>query len=232
MRWVKAVVAAVGAGAITGSGAGAATGSVGSSGSVCGGVEYCRVVSRADVDGDGRADQVGLVEYGDEWVTTKSVVRVRTARGRSMSRTIEGSWPGTTSWHGAAAIDGERGYELVLGRHMGTHAMFFAVLTYRDGQLTTLKAPGGAWTWYIDSSYSYNAGWYRSTSGGLRVTAVASVRDVDSTSSRPHRQTTTRYRWSGGRWVKASSSVRWVSDSTAAKPSGWHVPYLKRFPDF
>lgn len=232
MRWASAITAAVGAGAVGVSGSAAAVASTSTSSSVCSGVDYCRVVSRADVDGDGRVDQIGLVEYGDEDTTTRSVVRVRTATGRSMRRTIDGYWAGRTSWHGSAAIDGQRGYELVLGKDTGAHAMFFAVLTYRNGNLTVLKAPGGQWTWYIDSSYAYNLGWHRTMSSGLQVTAIGSVRDHDVSTSRPHRQTKTRYRWSGGRWIKTGSSAAWVSSSAAGRASGWHVPYLKQFPSY
>lgn len=180
-------------------------------------------------DGDGRADQVGLTEYGDEDTTTRSVVRVQTASGRRMTRTIDGEWWVGSSWHGAASMDGRRGYELVLGKDTGAHAMFFTVLTYRSGQLSVLKAPEGTWTWYLDSSYSFNGGYHRTMSGGMRMTVVTSVRDVESTSSRPHRQVKAAYRWSNGHWARVSTKVAWVSDSVAYKDNGWHVPYLPTF---
>lgn len=231
MRWSHAAGAVIGAGAI-GAGGMSVAAATSSSTSVCSGIDYCRVVSRADVDGDGRVDQVGLVEYGDDYTTTRSVVRVRTARGRTLTRTIDGDWAGKTSWHGSAAVDGQRGYELVLGKDTGAHSMFFVVLTYRGGGLSVLKAPGGQWTWYTDGSYSYNAGWHRTMTNGLQMTAVGSVRDHEVGGSRPHRQTKVRFRWSGGRWVQTSSSTAWVPNSTAYKAAGWHVPYLKQFPKY
>ncbi len=198
---------------------------------MCQGVDYCRLVSRADVDGDRRADQVALVEYGDKYTTTRSVVRVRTAYGRTMTRTIDGHWSGETSWHGSAAIDGRPGYELVIGRHTGAHMKQYAVLTFRNGQLATLKAPGGAWTWMTDNSYSWCAGWHRTTSNGqVVVTFGFAERDFNQTSGDPrYRVKKSKYVWSNGWWKPAGSKTSgWVGGAEAVKVVGWRIPYLPR----
>lgn len=195
---------------------------------VCSGVSYCKVVSRADVDGDGRADQVGLVQRSKapqgDWVT----VRVRTAKGRTMSTSHEAWWYGST-WHGAAKVDGVAGHDLVVGTSVGAHLMTFRVITVRGGKLVTLKAPGNQYRWYIDSSYSYNEGWTRSVSKGVvSMTYRGAVRSTEWS----HRLVTTRSVWRSGAWRRVSSQTTTVSDRTGSTVGGWRVPYLKRFPTF
>lgn len=203
--------------------AGAATG-------VCTGVSGCTVVSRADVDGDGRADQVGVVQRGLSSPPTKVTVRVRTAKGRTLTTSHEAWWYGRTTWHGAARMDGRAGYELVVGSSVGAHYMSFTVITYRNGRLTTLRAPGNAYRWGIDSSYSFNEGWTRTVSraGTVAMTRRHAQRRTEST----HILRTKRYIWRSGAWVRTSSRTTVVSDRTGSTVGGWRVPYLKRYPTF
>lgn len=73
--------------------------------SACTGLSDCKVVSRADADGDGRADQVEVrakTSAGKSRIT----VRVRTAKGRLMSSTMTGYVYSKQRWRGAAKIDG------------------------------------------------------------------------------------------------------------------------------
>ena len=116
----------------------------------CSGLSGCKVVSRADVDGDGRADQVG-VRIKTSGGTTKNTVRVRTAKGRLMSSQVTVQ-PWAKSWHGAARIDGRAGYELVIPTNGQTEYLTYRVLTYRSGRLVTVKSPEKAWTWDIVGS--------------------------------------------------------------------------------
>lgn len=203
------------------SGAHAATG-------VCTGVSSCKVVSRADVDGDGRADQVGLVQRQASPQGNIVMVRVRTAKGRTMSTSHEAWWYGST-YHGAAKVDGVAGHDLVFGTSVGAHLMQFRVITVRGGKLATLKAPGNAYRWFIDSSYGYNEGWTRSVSKGtVSMTYRFAMRRNESS----HNLTTRRYTWRNGTWRLASSKKTVVSDRTGSTVGGWRVPYLKRFPSF
>lgn len=194
-------------------------------GTVCTGVSGCKVVSRADVDGDGRADQVGVTTRVASSGERSTVVRVRTARGLTLKTTTKGVWY-SNPWHGAAKIDGQPGYELVIGANAGAHAQFFRVITYRSGQLVTLKGPGNSYTWLIDSSYSFNSGWYRKTSSGrVQMTSKGAVRNVDSAG---HDLRINTYQWRSGSWSRVSSSRnRHASDRAAMTIGGWHVPYLK-----
>lgn len=196
---------------------------------VCSGQRYCTVKNYIDVDGDGRRDQVGLVD----WVYSDgseggAQVRVRTAKGKLLTTSHKTWWNGDGTWHGAAKIDGRAGYELVLATDMGAHMLGYRVVTYRDGRLVTLKAPGNQYTWWIDSSYSFNRGWYRSVKAGKAyLTSKSAVRNE----SYGHDLRVNRYVWRNGRWVSLSSTrTRHASDRASMTIGGWHVPYLKRFP--
>lgn len=151
-------------------------------------------------------------------------VRVRTASGRTMSTSHGAYWFEEQTWYGAAKMDGRAGYELVVGSSMGAHRLEFRVITYRDGALTTAKAPGGAWRWVVDASFSYNEGWFRTTSaaGTVIMTSKTAYRATEST----HSSSVNRYIWRSGSWVRTSSSQSRVSDKTAWSYGGWHVPYL------
>lgn len=196
---------------------------------VCSGVSYCTVVSKADVDGDGRADQVGLVQKAKNPFGDKVTIRVRTAKGRTMTSSHDAYWYGST-WHGAAKVDGVAGHDLVVGTSVGAHLMMFRVLTVRSGKLVTLKAPGNQYRWFVDSSYSFNEGWTRSVSKGtVSMTYRGAVRIDNSTR---HRLVTARYTWRSGAWRLASKKTTTVSGSVAGQVGGWHVPYLRRFPTF
>lgn len=214
---IAVTVAVAGAPVLTTS-ASAATG-------VCTGVKSCKVVSRADVDGDGRADQVGLVQRQSYPSNNTVTIRVRTAKGRTMTTSHRAWWYGST-WHGAAKFDGVAGYELVVGRNAGAHYRDFRVITYRGGKLVTLRAPGGDYRWPIDGSSAYNMGWTRSVSKGV---VAMTYRGAVRRNQTKHDLTTVRYTWRSGAWRRTSTKTSVVSNSTAYAIAGWHVPYLKRY---
>lgn len=220
-------MAAVAAAAVAVSGAPVLTTSANAATGVCTGVSSCKVVSRADVDGDGRADQVGLVQRTSYPQNNTITVRVRTAKGRTMTTSHKAWWYGST-WHGAARFDGRAGHELVVGSSAGAHARIFRVVTYRDGKLVTLKAPGGSWTWLIDGSYSMNAGWFRTTSRGkVYMTSKSAMRNM---STYRHDLRTYKYQWKNGSWRFVSSTRNPRATTTSAYAiAGWHVPYLKTY---
>jgi hypothetical protein len=189
------------------------TAQAGPSSSVCAGVTGCKVVVQRDVDGDGRGDQVGIVQrhVDDNGSVT---VRVRTAKGKHLQITNRDvNWYGK-AWLGSAAIDGRRGAELVVGQDVGAHSMQFRVITCRQGKLVWLWAPkpfAGHATgisrknWLIDSSYSFDTGIYRSV-------------------------TIATYTWRSDHWAKQSFRTVTRGDRTAAELGGWHVKGLPRFP--
>lgn len=193
---------------------------------VCTGVKHCKVVSKADVDGDGRSDRVGLVQPKTDPSYSRVTVRVRTAKGKTMSTSHRAWWYGST-WHGAAPFDGVAGRELVVGTDMGAHYTEYRVITVRRGKLVTLKAPGNSSRWGIDSSYSYNLGWKRTigTQGKVKMASRAAERRTAT----KHTLVTNRYVWRSGTWAPTASKKATVSNKTAYAAGGWRVPPLKRF---
>jgi hypothetical protein len=205
---------------------------------VCTGVRGCRVVAAVDVDGDGRRDQVGVI--GRKPADGGSItVRVRTATGHVLQTTGHDVYWFGEPFLGAVPLDGAAGAEIVVGSTMGANYEEFRVVTYRDGRLVTLDAPPAVWTkaglakstprWGIDGSYSFNSGVYRRVSADGVVTLTLKTADRNR-SGHGFRGHTTTYRWTAGRWSKASSrTTHYPDDRSVQHLGGWHVPGLPAF---
>lgn len=193
----------------------------------CTGASGCKVVSTTDIDGDGRADSVGFrVTKGVDGVM-KVTTRVFTATGKRLWTTTQTSRVDRDPAYylrGVARIDGERGNEIVVKTDVGAHTMYYRVLTYRNGKLTTLKDPHNRYRWITDTSSWSDMGYQRTTSTGLKMTTRRAVdydRDGDFT------QTTRVDGWKNGKWTRISTTTRLnVPAKTAHKYSGWRVPGL------
>lgn len=209
---------------------------------VCGGVTGCSVVARTDVDGDGRADEIGIVPRGLDRVEKPGTVtvRVQTATKRLVSTTSRDVWwYGNPSevWAGSAEIDSARGAELVVGQAMGAHTLQYRVLTFSEGRLTTLSSPRApkktdqsrdTETWTVDGSYSFQAGIKRAVSGGRVYVTVKSAERNDSGSG--HTGWTVKYLRTDNTWKAISTKrVRYDTDRAAATVGGWHVRGVRRF---
>lgn len=205
---------------------------------VCTSVPGCVRVATVDVDGDGRPDEVGIV--AKKLAHSGSItVRVRTASGHTLTTTGHHVFWFAKPYVGAAALDGVKGAEIVVGDTMGANYEQFRVLTYRAGKLVTEKEPPTAGTkagtsaatarWGIDGSYSFNSGVFRSVSANHAVTLT--LKTVErNVSGHGHSGHITSYRWSGGRWVEHSTTkVHSESDRRAFASGGWHVRGLPRF---
>ncbi|QNF93531.1 hypothetical protein [Janibacter sp. YB324] len=187
----------------------------------------CVIVSRADVDGDGRSDSVaqthwGATAEGGDKITT----RVHTADGERLQVVTDTQRRmGRDAFFGAAKIDGEAGYELVTKTDLGAHTAYSQVLTYRDGRLTTLKDPRSRYRWVTDGSVWSSVGYKRTT------TSTGAVKVIASEAARPanggaFRQTLYSAQWKNGDWQRLSLLTRTVSASMAGEWSGWNIPYL------
>lgn len=158
-------------------------------------MQGCKVVATADIDGDGRTDQVGILARD---ITKQSggtiTVRVRTATGKTLQTT-----GGDVSWyyqpfHGVADVDGRTGKEIVVGDLTGAHSFQWRVVTYRNGRLVTLAPPAGSGLtrdsrWATDGSSSFHYGWSRRVSDKGVVTLVRkhAERDDDGWGARGER---------------------------------------------
>ena len=193
---------------------------------VCRGVDRCRVVAQVDVDGDRQPDEVG-------WVARKAegaaVIRVRTDDGMLLRKRLDVSlWFDTGVWGGAAAIDGRRGVEMLVGTQMGAHTPVYTMLTYRGGALVVEESPAQGERWFVDGAWSAAVGWNRDVVDGrvlMRYTFV--TRSPDGSFD----GTVTTYRWKDGRWVLIRERDRHYKNARTAVPAaGWHVRGLERFP--
>ena len=186
---------------------------------VCIGVSGCRVVASSDIDGDRKADQIGMVYRKGESIT----VRVKTAR-RTMQTTgqnVQWFWE---PLQGITDFDGRAGNEIVVGDVAGANTIWFRVITYRAGKLVTVPRPAGygpTGRWAIQSSNGGQFGYKRT------VTSTGGVRLVERTAERVGSGSTyagadSTYRWSTDRWARVSrQSKRYPSYSSAAAIYGW-----------
>lgn len=193
--------------------------------SACGEAADCAVVDRVDVDGDGLADEVGFVVESDEQV----VVRVGTADGRTMRRSLDTLWFPEGEFFGAAPIDGEPGAEIVVGTTMGAHTMFFTTLTVRGDDLVKLDAPGREDEWMIDGAYSFHAGVTRRVVGDE---VLVTLRDAGRVAVQPRFAGRDRtFVWRDGAWqLRSSTPRRYRGERAVARIDGWHVEGLPRMP--
>jgi hypothetical protein len=195
-------------------------------GSVCGSLPRCHVVTRTDVDGDGRRDVVAIARRGaDGAVDGSATVLVRTSPSHVASAT-RGTfqWVGPL-WLGAAHLDGRDGRELVLGSSAGVHTRYFRVLTWRHGTLVTLRAPGGAPTWIVDSGNAGVMGWQRTAADPVGLVRRR-VAQTDPATARVTGRVTT-YLWSGQGWLRVRTRVvDPVGPRLAGSWAFWHVPGL------
>lgn len=188
-----------------------------------------RTVARTDVDGDGRAD---AVYYRVRDAESARVV-VRTGDGDRLTHRLSTElWPPRGQWHGAAALDGAPGAELVVGTVMGAHTPMFTVLTYRSGGLTVMDNPAGVYgrEWPIDAFYNGYLGWTRTVRDGqVRLALRSLIRTGSSRTFTGEKQT---FRWTAMGWRQTGTSRLTVTgDESAARVGGWHVDGLPRWAD-
>jgi hypothetical protein len=199
---------------------------------VCAGVAGCHVVARADIDGDGTRDVVGIARRGKIGAPKGAViVRVKVGPHRIASfRARTSFWYGRKVWQGVADLDGRSGKEIVVGHTQGAHAQFYQSLTWFDGNLARLHSPAKRATWYIDGAVWISVGWVRRPSdpvGTLRHRVA--IRVGDAVSSRFKGKITT-FRWAHGRWNEIGSKTIFpLPDKRAFRWGGFHMPGLDRW---
>jgi hypothetical protein len=200
----------------------------GATAAVCVGVTNCHAVDSADVDGDGRSDQVGWRQLNDSYVQ----IRVHTATGKLLVARVDVRlWFGGGAWAGAARVDDHAGAELLVGSMQGAHTPMYTMLTYRGGRLVDEESPSPlSPLWQIDSADGDYMGWWRHTTAGgaIAMTQKIAVRIGTGDRFRGHDVT---YVWSKDAWVRTSSSrTTYATGEQASVIAGFHVPGLKAFP--
>lgn len=207
-------------------------------GQACAGVADCRTVASVDVDGDGLFDDVALAP-GSSPDTAQ--VLVSTATGQLATYEVpidtyaDESYGvenyGVDPWYGAAQIDGRPGDDLVFTSSVGAHATFSTVLSFTDGYLVELPAPGspvdadpGLTQWVVDGSVSSNVGVTVETPG--TVTVRSAVTDWEPTENPVYDASEQTWTFTDGTWVPAGPEV--TSNPPVGSPlpqgfSGWHA---------
>lgn len=212
---------------------------------VCAGVHDCSVVGRFDVNGNGRPDRVGLVNHDRDGFIRKGrvTVRVKTDHGRLIrQRVVVKHWRGAV-WHGAAAINGRRGVELVVGANRNKYVQFdihgdpqpsfakgFHVLTFKPGSdLSTARTPAGAKVWWLTSqsgvrtghagetdSFYYEWGWWRTkVNGEVRI----QKHKISTGGAAGVVTRKTVWAWRHGDWRQVGTG----SPGPDSKYGGWHA---------
>jgi hypothetical protein len=211
---------------------------------VCQGVRDCKVVGRFDVTGNGRDDQVGLVNHDRDGYIRKGrvTVRVKTDRGRLVKqRVVVRDWRGPV-WFGRAALNGRAGKEVVLGADRTKYvqdgptgeevsfAKSFHAITYSPGSdLSAARSPGGSKLWSLTSPNGVRSGsgsalfyhewgwWRKQVNGEVRI----AKRRLSTGGAAGVQSRKTVWAWRHGQWRQLSS--RPVPDALSKKYGGWHV---------
>jgi len=196
-------------------------------GGVCAGVARCHVVAHRDVNGNGERDAIGVARRGEQGAQRGHVVvRVLTDSGhRAAARRSIRFWSGPL-YQGAADVDGRAGREVFVGYQQGAHTQFFRSLTWRDGDLRTLDAPGRGHTWIIDGAFNVAYGWLRKADDDGVIRRRIAVR---SETGDRFRGRVTKFAWTADGWDRRGSWSRSISEDQAFRWGGFHVPGLARW---
>jgi hypothetical protein len=210
--------------------------------SVCHRVRDCSVMGRFDVNGDGRKDQVGLVNHDRDGSIRNGHVTVRAKTGRDRvlrQRVGVTRWRGPV-WYGKASIDGRAGKEIVLGADRDRYfvkgpgeqisiSKGFHVIAFKPGADLIARDPSGARLWWLtgprgvrsgsDSAVFYHEwGWWRQKAHGqVRI----QKRWLSTGGAAGVRSKKTVWVWRHGDWHRRSSGP--VSDPLDKNYGGWHV---------
>lgn len=182
--------------------------------------------TRADIDGDRRADTTTLTRTGSIRRGYVYTITTRTARGARASvsfRVEDNGADATYVWRGTAGLDGARGAEIVVNESPVGDGEGLTVFTWRRGKLVKEIRPGGysprdGDTWMLANMPWLISGYTFTTDRrGRHVThhELARVRGLKGKVSGTH----TTYTWSARRatWVKTSTRRSGLVDDPYAQ---------------
>jgi len=176
---------------------------------LCGGIADCHVVGHADLDGDGRTDDIAVIGHADQpenlqWTSSNHpTLRVKTNTGIVIYPVQVDGWAYQPLYGGAASVDAQPGKEIIVGHTAGAHSRSYTMLTMRRGKLIALPAPdntGRGGDWMVDGSSSSNAT-YRCLGNGVVESASAVIREPPpDASTNTYDTRTQRYSRTNGTW--------------------------------
>ncbi|HEY9292787.1 MAG TPA: hypothetical protein VIP98_16015 [Microlunatus sp.] len=212
--------------------AGGASAAPAAASSACGKISRCKDVKHVDVDGDHRKDAVAIVPKSFRHGTPGAVtIRVQLAKGKLVKTTVKNlSGPGGDYlFRGAARLDGHRGAELIIPHIVGAHGVSYRVLTYRHGDLETLRAPKAnanpsTKDWFTDSALMSEEGIFRIKHQGGPAKIKIKMAAYSAHTKRMQGKVVS-YRWKNGGWQHLSTVKRsWSQEHSAF--GGWHLKGL------
>lgn len=186
----------------------------------------CSVVSRADVDGDGRADTTTVTRQKSGYT-----LRTTTAAGRSASTQVKAKWQTeATPFVGAARMDGVKGAELVIRTGSGAHTQYSNVYSWRRGALVAQKDPSGSTSWVTDGAMSSSIGYtVRTVKGVKQMTSISLGRDSWEKNA-TFSGTRIVARWQNGRWTPSTvRAITTPATDSVWNGAGWNVAGLPRW---
>jgi hypothetical protein len=130
-----------------------------------------------------------------------------------------------TPWFGATNLDHRSGKEILVGFTTGAHTQGFTALTYRDGRLSVLPAPGpgGSTGWEVNSSYGTGSEGWLCTSKGVEARSVYPT----SSSHKHFRIVRNRSVYRSTRWVRTHHFARTVAANSKGNPPGYTDGYAR-----
>jgi hypothetical protein len=126
---------------------------------------------RADIDGDGRADRIAVVELGTKKASCRFALRAELASGRSFSTTLPDG-PPEPRLIAAVAVERSARADMLVLRDTGASAAFFDLFGLRRGQLLRFGSAGG----WGASSWGLAADCWRGAHSGAIVSSFAEPR--------------------------------------------------------
>lgn len=189
------------------------------------------MVARADVNGDGSADVIGIARRGANGAPRGAVVvRVKTGPGRIVAtRSKTQFWYGRL-WQGEAFLDGHKGKEIVVGFTTGAHHRSYRALTWRRGALVTLDAPGRGKFWGIDGAVWIAMGWQRRDTAAIGTVRKRVAVRTGNPNSSPFKGRIKTFTWRHDGWQRVGSrTVFPLPDQAAYSWGGFHIGGLQRW---
>jgi hypothetical protein len=116
------------------------------------------------------------------------------------------------------------GKELLIGSTSGAHTQVFTALTYRDGALRKLPAPGGKHlSWDVNSSYGTGSEGWLCTRGAVESRAVY----PNNIHRRRFRIVRDKYTYSSGQWARTSHYATTVAANSRGNPPKYTDQYWR-----
>lgn len=179
-----------------------------------------------DVDGDGQADQLNVVNAKDGRQTR---LEITTATGDAAAAKLpwrgeDAATPAGGRFEGVSPLRVTDQSDVVV-RTTNGQCNSYRVLRWDDGELRSVPRPGGGKNWKVCALGVADTGFgYRVATGKQRNTVIAYRANAVEASERVQLRTI-RYRWKDGTWRKMSRKKRNVAPQSLLGHWGLDFPW-------